>query len=171
MARLHGTHLFPLSVVRPRCWGGVSSGESMATVSVTPGRARGCMRHAACGMRHAACGMRHAACGTHPNDDNVRCERSGSVSQRHCMLLVPAPWWQSTLHGPRSTHPRPADARIGSDYVPVVRNDVCHVCIGGPAVGGVTPPGVGRRAGRCRLEFSSVRRERSNTRNPIRINF
>ena len=173
MARLHGTHLLPLSVVRPRCWGGMSSGESMVTASVTPGRARWCMRHAACGMRHAArirMMILYVASGP-----------AVSHTVRHLMLLPCTLWWQcgSPRSTPRSTHPRPADARIGSDYVPVVRNDMCHVCTGGSGRGRRDPgPGDDARGSgtaRCarpgRTRSRVAPGTRRNTRNPIRINF
>ena len=99
----------PLSVVRPRCWGGVSSGESMATASVTPGRARGCMRH--------------AACGTHPNDDHVRVTSGPDAVSRTrlcrevCRFRTGGAPSAKAVHGLcGGCHPRPAGRTSGMHH-------------------------------------------------------
>ena len=106
VARLHGSATWhspfaTLCEVRPRCWGGVSSGESMATASVTPGRARGCMRH--------------AACGTHPNDDHVRVTSGPDAVSRTrlcrevCRFRTGGAPSAKAVHGLcGGCHPRPA---------------------------------------------------------------
>ena len=85
--------------------------------------------------------MRHAACGTHPNDDIVRCERSGSVSHSETLNVASlhpvVAVWQSTLHATQHAPTAGGCAyRIGLCAGGAERHVPCmHVCIGGSGRG------------------------------------